>query len=263
MIFLSGCSSSPPAEESPQGKPLLRLSTVEDENFVTENGKTETKETPESDQTRGKQVEEVPTEKDSETSTDKSTPKEEQTAELEEPPVLGYGIPQENPGDQKDSQEIAEAETNKSVATGNFQLPYQDFKDRWNAISEEQASNLTIFSLTPNRTETDTFYQTSLNERLTLKIFLSNKKVQKLHMVGNGRTKPDILSMLTSWSQVVYMMNPEAEPHEIDHLFNELGVGPNSNLEDVQDRTVIQGGIQYKVTSTETGYQFEASYPEE
>jgi hypothetical protein len=172
---------------------------------------------------------------------------------------LGYGIPQEPPSQQQDLQKLTD--TDSEQKTHVVQLPFQDFKERWNAISNEQGSNLIISSFERVTEEGGTFYRAPFQNRTELRVFTKNQNVQRLQIIGEGRTHADVLSMLTGWSQVFYMLNPAFAPHHIDTLFHELGVAPNANLEDVKENTLTHQGIQYKVIPTDTGYMFEASYP--
>jgi hypothetical protein len=67
--------------------------------------------------------------------------------------------------------------------------------------------------------------------------------------------------LLTSWWQVLLITNPKSELNEIDTIFSKMGIGPNSNFEDLQAISFSFGGLQYKVTPSQQGILFEAIYP--
>jgi hypothetical protein len=67
--------------------------------------------------------------------------------------------------------------------------------------------------------------------------------------------------LLTSWWQVLLITNPKSELNEIDTIFSEIGIGPNSNLEELHAVSFSFGGLQYKVTPSQQGILFEAIYP--
>jgi hypothetical protein len=142
------------------------------------------------------------------------------------------------------------------------QLPFENFSERWNAFAEETGSGLKISNFKEITSETESFFQSSLHNQLELRVFVENETVQKIQLVGHGKTKADMLLMLTGWNQIYSMMNTDYETYEVDLLFNDLGVGPNADLESVQQKTMTYRNITYTVTPINSGFLFEASYPQ-
>jgi hypothetical protein len=141
-----------------------------------------------------------------------------------------------------------------------FPLFITDFQARWNAISDEQTGDLYIhdFQQTPNSSQ----YRATLKDKLTMEVSTKeNKQISRINIISTSKTKGELLQMLTSWWQVLLITNPQSELHEIDTIFSEMGIGPNSNFEDLQAVSFSFGGLQYKVTPSTDGILFEAIYP--
>jgi hypothetical protein len=141
-----------------------------------------------------------------------------------------------------------------------FPLYMTDFQQRWNAISDEQTGDLYIHHF--QRLGDAGHFQASLKDKLNLKVqSQDNKQINKISIISTSKTKGEILQMLTSWWQVLLITNPQSEVHEIDTIFSEIGIGPNSNFEDLQTVNFSFGGLLYKVTPSQTDILFEAIYP--
>ncbi|HLO12099.1 MAG TPA: hypothetical protein VK190_07700 [Pseudoneobacillus sp.] len=141
-----------------------------------------------------------------------------------------------------------------------FPLFITDFQQRWNAVSNEQTGDVYIQQFQ----RLNDSYRTSLKTNLIMEIDTrDNKQIDRIKIIGTGKTNAEHLKMLTSWWQVLIITNPQSELHEIDTIFSEIGIGPNSNFEDLQAATISFGGLQYKVIPSHESISFEAIYPEE
>lgn len=135
-----------------------------------------------------------------------------------------------------------------------------DFKERWNAISDEQTGELFIEKFQPMTNPLQ--FSTTLKSNLELEIHtVDENQISEIKIIATGQTNADFLRMLTSWWQVLLITNPRTELHEVDALFSKLGLGPNSSLEDLEDLSFSYGGLKYIVNSQESKITFEARYP--
>lgn len=174
----------------------------------------------------------------------------------------GFGVPQEEPAKQPALEQQLTTDMDQTVESIKFHLPFQDFQDRWNAVSTEQNSNLQITSLKMFSSEDGPYYQCLFDRHLELRVFTANQFVQNIQMVNNSSSSTDLLDMLTGWSHIVMMLNPDIHYHEVDQLFHDLGVGPNLDLNDVKEKTILFSGVQYTVKPTKSGFLFQAAYPD-
>ncbi|MHC0036269.1 hypothetical protein [Pseudoneobacillus sp. C159] len=141
-----------------------------------------------------------------------------------------------------------------------FPLFMTDFKERWNAISDEQTGDNYIEEFTAK--DNPLHFVTLLKKNLELEIHtLDENQITEIIINGTGQNSSDFLKMLTSWWQVFLITNPGTDFHEIDAIFSEIGVGPNSQLEELTDRTFSYGGLLYEVNTTENWITFKARYP--
>ncbi|WP_203361647.1 hypothetical protein [Bacillus sp. REN10] len=185
---------------------------------------------------------------------------EEPLVNLEEAaPEPGYAVPQERPSEQADLLKSTEQYAQQIAQTEP--LPFEGFKERWNAVSKQQGTDLIISHLDKSTNEKEDVYQASLTNHLTLRVFVAGQHIQKIQMSNEGKTTSERYTMLMGWSQVFFLFHPNAEPHHVDNLFTELGVGPNANLSQVEKKTVLYQGVQYTVSPTEIGYELEVAYP--
>jgi hypothetical protein len=153
------------------------------------------------------------------------------------------------------SQEVQPGQISTHEITTS-KLPFQDFPVRWNAVTEEQMSNLYIQSLS-NEGE---YYSTPLTNNIELRVFVEEDHVRQLEIITNGQTKSTILSMLTGWNQIITILHPGIEMYEVDAIFNQLGVGPNANLTALNGSIFSYHGLKYEVLPIENGYVFKAWY---
>jgi hypothetical protein len=164
-------------------------------------------------------------------------------------------IPSDSNGDQ-----VSENATPADEQTV-FPLFINDFQARWNAISEEQTGDVYIHKL--DRNEESGHYVASLTDRLHMEIQTSeDQRINKLTIHQTGSTNSDFIKMLTSWWQALIITNPQTELHEIDAIFAEIGIGPNTNFDELKETTFTFGGITYKVRPINGYMAFEVNYPE-
>lgn len=136
-----------------------------------------------------------------------------------------------------------------------YDLPFQDFQQRWNSISTEQGSNLFIKSFEKHAGDHHMpFYEISIAKQLTLRIFVKKAKVISIQMEGTNQSSKDSFEMLTGWSQIFILLNPQIQPSQIDLIFSEMGVGPNGNLQQVVKQSIVYNGTHYHVSSQQNHY---------
>jgi hypothetical protein len=141
-----------------------------------------------------------------------------------------------------------------------FPLFMSDFQQRWNAISDEQTGDLYIHHFQQN--VDSNHYLTTLKDKLNMEVStVDNKRIDRIRIISTSKTNSERLQLLTSWWQVLLITNPKSELNEIDTIFSEMGIGPNSNLEELHAVSFSFGGLQYKVTPSKQGILFEAIYP--
>lgn len=84
---------------------------------------------------------------------------------------------------QLENTKLPKANANDQIhSTGtaqNLEISFQDFKERWNAISEEQLSNITIKNLEETTTTAETFYYAQLRNTIELRVYPNQNKIQK------------------------------------------------------------------------------------
>lgn len=143
---------------------------------------------------------------------------------------------------------------------GAAPLSFDDFKERWNALTEEQLSTLYINKLEQVSTNDGSIYRAPFNEKLELLIFVLNGKVRQLEMISLGRSSDDIFTMLSGWSQMVNILHPNQEGQDVDSLFHSIGVGPNGDLTNVKAKSFKYFDMNYEVVPTDKGYTLRISY---
>jgi hypothetical protein len=168
---------------------------------------------------------------------------------------------QNNPiGDETDAIEEKRESHFHSPSQQAFVLSMMDFKARWNAISDEQTGEVYIQEFQ----KLNDSYRTTLKSNLFMEIdTLDNQQIERIKITGTGKTNSEYLKMITSWWQLIIITNPQSELHEIDSIFSEMGIGPNSNFEDLQEEITLSfGGLLYKVLPSQGNITFEAIYPD-
>lgn len=161
----------------------------------------------------------------------------------------GFTVPQEEPAKQNKIKE--------PTVTDNFKLPVGELKERWNAIAAEQGSLLEISAVEKTA---DNLHKAMIKKDLELQVVSTKNNVKTLSLISRNSSNEAKMSMLEGWSYVVYLMEPNVTPNQIDELFTEFEVGPNLDVHEVKEKTVERNGIQYIVTPLEKGFALNASY---
>ncbi|WP_025028462.1 hypothetical protein [Caldalkalibacillus mannanilyticus] len=140
-------------------------------------------------------------------------------------------------------------------------LLFEEFMQKWNAISAEHTGDFFIHSFEQIHSETDQVYRTSLGKHLELQVTVANSHVIKAQLIGSPPSTKERFTMITSWWQLFLMTNSTIAVHDIDLLFAELGIGPNADLSELTSRTFDYNGITYSIHEENNRYLFEAAYP--
>ncbi|GAA0315426.1 hypothetical protein GCM10008967_02470 [Bacillus carboniphilus] len=141
-----------------------------------------------------------------------------------------------------------------------FQLPIDEFTDRWNAITQEFGSNLFISTIKKIDQNHGDEYEAKIKDGILLRIRVSNVDVAQISMEGPTQTIDERYLLISGWSQIYLLFNPEAELHMVDSLFHDLGIEPNANLQQHKNTPVLEGKFEYKIDQTEIGHQFTATH---
>jgi hypothetical protein len=139
-------------------------------------------------------------------------------------------------------------------------LPFQDFKERWNAVADEQQSNLRIQKLEKVTTENGSYYTSAIPGNMELRVYPTGDVIQQLEIISHGKTRTDVINMLQGWSQMVTILYPNVPMPDVDGLFNLIGVGPNADLSTIKKKSFVFSGINYEVIPTDDGFVFRAAY---
>lgn len=137
-------------------------------------------------------------------------------------------------------------------------LPFQDFRERWNAITDEQMSNLYIRNLEEHSNNDETIYRAQLNDYIEMRIHIYEKSIIKLEMISKEKSQAAIFTMLSGWSQIVTIIHQNREIPDVDAFFNKIGVGPNGNLTNINTGAFTYFDIVYEVIQTDQGFIFRA-----
>ena len=140
------------------------------------------------------------------------------------------------------------------------QLPFADFKERWNAVCDEQITNLYIQNLEAATNERGSYYHTRIHPQIMLRIFVDNDYVQQLEMISEGKANTTTLAMLAGWSQIINILHPNMEINDVDEFYQKIGVGPNADLTKVKPTSFTYYDLNYQIYTTENGYGFIAAY---
>lgn len=137
-------------------------------------------------------------------------------------------------------------------------LPFQDFRERWNAITDEQMSNLYIRNLEEQSNNDETFYRAQLNDYIEMRIHVYEKSIIKLEMISKEKSQAVIFTMLSGWSQIVTIVHQNREIPDVDAFFNKIGVGPNGNLTNINTGAFTYFDIVFEIIRTDQGFIFRA-----
>lgn len=243
LIFLttiSGCSTLKQNEDSQPKSPFIDLSTEK-----------------QGDQTPYRNMDERP-------NTTEQAPQKHDNDKMDKIPNEHHSLQQTIP-DQLPTEELVpdELETEQHTDTQKTtnkatNLPFQHFKERWNALSDEQSSNLYIKKLEKASNEEGSYLKAHLSNQLELHVFVEGKFIKRLDIISDIETKDDVLAMLSSWEQVVKILHPNVEIHDVDHFFEQIGVGPDADLTNVKAVSFPYYQLRYTIEPTDIGYRFSA-----
>ncbi|MFS0674954.1 hypothetical protein [Ornithinibacillus sp. 179-J 7C1 HS] len=138
-------------------------------------------------------------------------------------------------------------------------LLFETFKDRWNAITDMQLSELYISEIIGVSTA-EGVYLAPLTNNMNLYIMVENGTVTSLEVKSGVGEKQERMMMLAAWAQIIMMLHPEHEIHDLDAFFNEIGVGPNGDLSNVKEMVYPYYHLQYEILIEENEYTFRASF---
>jgi hypothetical protein len=139
-------------------------------------------------------------------------------------------------------------------------LPFHDFKERWNAVAEEQQSNLRIQKLEKVSNENGTYYTSAIPGNMELRVYPTDDAIKQLELISHGKSRTDIINMLQGWTQMATILYPNVPMPDVDGLFNLIGVGPNADLSTIKKKSFVFSGINYEVIPTDDGFVFRAAY---
>jgi hypothetical protein len=242
ICLLSACSSPEQSQNLDQSNPYIKLSTEENQSLQESN----------------ESINEEPIA--NEMKQDSKNGEIEGNGQIQQEQDTQQQTIPENPitEDRLQKQEVQKNEDQSNQATTvSTKLPFQDFKARWNAVSDEQMSNLYIRNL---EKISSTEYRALLTNQLELNIVVANDFIQQLVLISNDPSKVTINSMLAGWSQIINLLHPDIEIYDVDELFNKIGVGPNSDVSNVKQTSFTYYELHYEVIPTEKGYTFKAGY---
>ncbi|UII55640.1 hypothetical protein LS684_18750 [Cytobacillus spongiae] len=140
-------------------------------------------------------------------------------------------------------------------------IPYAEFKDRWNALADEMDRNLHINELIYVDDPIDPYFQCLLQDQMEVRAMSDGEGIVKIQFIS--KSSKDHYKMLTGWIVVYQLLKGEDSQKDGDALLATLGVGPNENLENINESTLLYEGINYRVSPYANGYLFEASYPKD
>ncbi|WP_071394559.1 hypothetical protein [Bacillus tuaregi] len=242
ILFLCACTTQ---KESSQNKtnPYIKLST-EEQITIPDN--------------YTKEQEQPMTESDS-----------EQTEEKEQDPIpqVEKTLQAEEITDSLHSRPHTQIEPNKAdhdMEKELEQLPFQDFKEKWNAISDDQLSELYIKQLNEKVEKDKTIYSATLNKDHQLNIQVQEGNIHQIAFVtSNPSSSSAVYSMLSGWGQIILLLHPEVQMFDVDDFFYQIGVRPNADLQNVKNTTMTYENIKYTITRTDRGFNFTAIITDE
>jgi PBP1b-binding outer membrane lipoprotein LpoB len=231
ILFMTGCSSNQPNQNFDQSIPYSQLSTQDNSTLQS--------------------IDNPPSQQLTEDPDSQQLPSNQGTQQQTVPD-----------GFIKDDRVQKQGEENTVVqnSTSPSLLPFHDFKERWNAVSEEQMSNLYIKNIEESSNTNETIYHTRLSNHLELRIFVHENYVHQLELTSDEKTTEVIYQMLAGWNQVINMLHPTVEMYDVDALFRKIGVGPNADLSNLKATSFDYFHLHYEVLPTDNGYTFRASY---
>ncbi|MDQ0255753.1 hypothetical protein J2S74_003135 [Evansella vedderi] len=204
-----------------------------------------------------------------------------EVADLEEVPTQEQDTPP-SPEDEKEEEKLdenvkddIEKETEEDVETEleeldeetpvefvNIPFTTDEFIGRWNAISDSFTFENYISTFTFTETENDQYYETDLNHSL-LRVYVSSpEQAYQIEIIGKGNTDQHRFSMVTSWWQLLLMMNNSLETHEVDMILNDFHIGANADLSNVVTKPLEINNQVFEVVRTDNSYTLKLSFIE-
>lgn len=234
LVFLLNACSPQPEQSQDQSQSYIRLSTEEQQN-LQQPAEIDEQET---NLTDTNQIQSKPDSK-------QQTLQEEFTSEEQ---ADKDAVPEQT-SDNVENQNTAEV----------TKLPIHDFKERWNAVAEEQMSNLYIKSLDEYPNEKEMIYRSNLSKDIKLEIKANGEYIQQIEMICENKSPSTVYTMLSGWSQMINILHPTIEIYDVDTFFHKIGVGPNADLSNLKSTTISYFDIEYEVLQTDKGYNLTAT----
>lgn len=163
------------------------------------------------------------------------------------------------PNETEQEQITTPSSQEQEDTTISTELPFQNFKERWNAITEEQFSELYIEKLAKVSDKEGT-YEARLTNKINLNVYVNDKYIQKLEIISFIDNKNDVFQMLSGWQQVINILHPTIEIHDVDTFFSQIGIGPDADLSNVEAVSFTYYELYYEVSPIENGYLFSAKF---
>lgn len=144
----------------------------------------------------------------------------------------------------------------------SVQIPFQEFKDRWNAISDEMTYENYIHHYEMKNENNESFAIATIDYDSTIKISHKNQFVSMIQITTQKSSDENKkYSMLSSWMQLLLLTNPQIQMSDIDEIFSNLQIGANASIESLTTQSFTFGQVQYNVKVLDYAYVFEAVMP--
>ncbi|UCZ51445.1 hypothetical protein LGQ02_11200 [Bacillus shivajii] len=161
--------------------------------------------------------------------------------------------------DLPSNEEIHKTEGKAEIEKSPFKI--DDFIGRWNAISDEQMSELYISTFERNDNKDQLIYISTFSNAYMLSVTTtSDRYIEKVSFQGNAVSENERYSLLTGWSQVILMINTDFEYYDVNQIFDKLGIDPNGFIPD-GEQLIEYSGLQYRLSHDGNNYLFEVIYP--
>lgn len=146
----------------------------------------------------------------------------------------------------------------------SIKIPFDEFMQRWNAISDEYTYENYIESYKVEKNENEQYALATIDHEATINVKARKDYIDIIQITTpKYTTEEKKYSMLSSWMQVVMLTNPQIEMSEIDRLFSELKIGPNATIETDHSKSITYGQVEYRLKISQENYQFTATLASE
>ncbi len=178
---------------------------------------------------------------------------EEEMPEEETPKETSEVKPEDVDDKNSGIEEMEEVET--------LAFPFEEFIERWNALSDEHYSGLYISSFDAKKGEDNrTIYRHPFKNGFVLSVMIGGeKRIEEVRLEGSVKTEDQRFALLTAWSQLVLMTNPAFELYDVNQVFHEIGIGPNATIPN-KNKTTNYQGIEFSLTQNNTVLLFNAKF---